>query len=122
MGSAVAPCGCLRCRKSLKALECKSVVLKHLHAFLLAEESVPDVCAFMPTGLVFFAFAFNMVDTGGLLGQRLGNPVTAKPNLKKVKVRACCCSVAGAFCVSSHYYCLWYICHLPHVYWREGDI
>ena len=38
-------------------------------------------------GLVFFAFAFNMVDCGGLLGGRLGNNVNMHAaSLKKAKV------------------------------------
>jgi hypothetical protein len=38
-------------------------------------------------GLVFFAFAFNMVDCGGILGGRLGNNVNMHAaSLKKAKV------------------------------------
>ncbi len=38
-------------------------------------------------GLVFFAFAFNMVDCGGLLGGRLGNNINMHAaSLKKAKV------------------------------------
>lgn len=40
-------------------------------------------------GLVFFAFAFNMVDCGGLLGGRLGNNINMHAaSLKKAKVCA----------------------------------
>ena len=42
-------------------------------------------------GLVFFAFAFNMVDCGGLLGGRLGNNVNMHAaSLKKTKVLLTC--------------------------------
>ncbi len=41
-------------------------------------------------GLVFFAFAFNMVDCGGILGGRLGNNVNMHAaSLKKAKVGPC---------------------------------
>ena len=43
------------------------------------------------TGLVFLAFAFNMVDCGGILGGRLGKDMNIHAaSLKKSKVRPCC--------------------------------
>ena len=46
-------------------------------------------CSCQFVGLVFFAFAFNMVDCGGLLGGRLGNNINMHAaSLKKAKVGA----------------------------------
>lgn len=57
-------------------------------AVCMASVIVQRLTSVMPAaGLVFFAFAFNMVDCGGILGGRLGNNVNMHAaSLKKAKV------------------------------------
>ncbi len=60
-------------------------------ASLMSNIIMLNECFHACAGLVFFAFAFNMVDCGGILGGRLGNNVNMHAaSLKKAKVRFAC--------------------------------
>ena len=69
-----------------------SSTMRSLRASIVVERrgmhltSLSSVCA----GLVFMAFGFNLVDCGGLLGQRLGKNIdyAAMRSLKKAKSAA----------------------------------